>query len=159
MRRLVLSVVLVATGSLTFVAQGGAAASSVTTIVRTPVDGLLSASCTNGGAGELVAISGTIQEVFHTTIDSAGGFHVTQQFNQAGLGGTGQVTGTKYRITGGNVLAFNTKAGVEQTLVNNFRVIAQGSHNNFVLQSTSHVTVNANGTVTAEHLSFQFECK
>lgn len=159
MRRLVLSVALVATGCLAFAAQGGAAASTVTTTVRTPIDGLLFASCTNGGAGELVAISGTLHEVFRTTTDSAGGFHVTQQFNQAGVSGTGQVTGTKYQITGGNVLEFNGKAGGESTLVNNFRVVAQGGHNNFVLHQTSHVTVNANGTVTAEHLSFQSECK
>ena len=125
MRRLVLSVVLVAIGSLTFAAQAGAAASTVTTIVRTPIDGLLFASCGNGGAGEDVAISGTLQEVFRTTVDNVGGFHVTQQFNQVGVSGIGQVTGTKYRVTGGNVLELNMKVAFEETLVNNFRVIGR----------------------------------
>jgi hypothetical protein len=159
MRRLVLSVVLMATGSLTFAAQAGAAASTVTTNVRTPIDSLVFASCANGGAGEDVAVSGTLHEVFHTTVDNAGGFHVRQESNPQGLSGVGQVTGTQYQVTGGNVLELNMKAAFEETLVNNFRVIGQGPDNNFVFHQTSHVTVNANGTVTAEHLSFQFECK
>jgi hypothetical protein len=159
MKRLVLSAVVTAAGSLAVAAQAGAAASTVTTIVRTPIDGLMSASCANGGAGEDVAVSGTLHEVFHTTVDGAGGFHVRQQFNWQGVGGIGQVTGAKYRFTGGNVLELNMKAGSEQTLVNNFRVIGQGPDNNFVFHQTSHVTVNANGTVTVSHLSFQFECR
>ena len=132
MRRLILFVVLVATGSLALAAQAGAAASTVTTHVRTPVSGLLFASCANGGAGEDVALSGTLHEVFHTTVDSTGGFHVRQQFNQQGVGGTGQTTGVKYRVTGGNVLELNMKAASEQTLVNNFRVIGAGPDNDFV---------------------------
>ena len=96
--------------------------------------------------------------MFHTTVDSTGGFHVEQQFNQQGVGGTGQTTGVKYRVTGGNVLELNMKAASEQTLVNNFRVIGAGP-DDFVFHQTSHVTVNANGTVTVSHLTFQFECK
>jgi hypothetical protein len=161
MRRLVLFLVLMATGSLTLAAQAGAAANIVTTQVRSqiPPGELIFTSCANGGAGEAIAISGTLHEVFHTTVDNVGGFHLSEQSNPQGVSGVGQVTGTKYQVTGGSPVEENLKASVEVTSVTNFRIIGQGPDNNFVFHGVDHFTVNANGTVTASHFSFKSECR
>jgi hypothetical protein len=161
MRTIVLSVVLMATGSLALAAQAGAAASTVTTQVTSeiPPGELIFTSCANGGAGEAIAVSGTLHEVFHTTVDNVGGFHLREQSNPQGVSGVGQVTGAKYQVTGGSPVEENLKTSVEVTSVTNFRIIGQGPDNNFVFHGIDHFTVNANGTVTASHLSFKSECK
>jgi hypothetical protein len=156
---MVLSVVLMATGSLAVAAQAGAAASTVTTSQSFPINVFVFVSCANGGAGEDVVLSGTLHDLFHTTSDGAGGFHVTTHDNPQGVSGVGQVTGAKYQGTGVTRSEFNLKAGQESTFVNNFRIIGQGPDNNFLVHDNFHVTVNANGTVTASHDNFQIECK
>ena len=43
--------------------------------------------------------------------------------------------------------------------MNNFRIIGQGPGNNFLVHETFHVTINANGVVTATVDNFSVECK
>src|SRR5215467_3765370 len=45
------------------------------------------------------------------------------------------------------------------TLVNNFRIIGQGTGNNFLVHETFHITVNADGTMTAFVDNFSVDCK
>jgi hypothetical protein len=45
------------------------------------------------------------------------------------------------------------------TLVNNFRIIGQGAGNNFLLHETFHITVNANGELTAVADNYSVDCK
>jgi hypothetical protein len=151
---------LVGSGCLAAAPQAGAAATTTMTNVKTPFSTPAQA-CTNGvPGGEVVDFSGTIHEVFQVTNDSAGGFHVRQLSNLEGVSGIGETTGAKYQLTGTpSLLEINTKAGFEETLVNNFYVVGPGPGNNFVFHETAHVTVNANGTVTAQHLSFTFDCR
>ena len=46
-----------------------------------------------------------------------------------------------------------------QTFVNNFRIVGQGTDNNFLVHQTFHVTVNANGMLTALVNNFSVECR
>jgi hypothetical protein len=115
--------------------------------------------CANGGAGEEVALSGTLHDLFHITFDGSGGFHLKFHDNPQGLSGTGLTTGDKYQATGVTQSQFTGKVGSEETFINNFRIIGQGTGNNFLLHENYHVTVNANGTLTAFVDNFRLECK
>jgi hypothetical protein len=44
-------------------------------------------------------------------------------------------------------------------MVNNFRIIGQGTGNNFLVHETFHITVNADGTMTASVDNFSVDCK
>jgi hypothetical protein len=46
-----------------------------------------------------------------------------------------------------------------QTFVNNFRIIASGPGNNFLLHEETHITINANGAVTVLHDNLSIVCK
>ena len=87
-------------------------------------------------------------------------FHV----NPEGISGIGQVSGDKYQATGVTQENFNaseTRKGrlLEETFVANFRIIGQGTGNNLLVQEMIHVTVKANGKVTADVSKFSFDCK
>jgi hypothetical protein len=136
-----------------------AAAETETTNTRIPIVVDEFVPCANAGAGELVTLSGTLHVLQHTTIDEAGGVHVTLHVQPAGVSGTGQTTGDRYRGTGVTQQQFNTVGASTQTLLNNFRIIGEGPRNNLLVHHTFHVTVNANGEVTATVDNFNLECQ
>jgi hypothetical protein len=45
------------------------------------------------------------------------------------------------------------------TFVNNFRIIGASDANNFMVHTTVHMTVNANGEVTATVLNTNISCQ
>jgi len=102
---------------------------------------------------------GTLHMLFLTTIDNKGGFHSKFHFQPQGISGTGFTTGAKYQGTGVTQGTFNGKVGFEQTFVNNFKIIGQGPGNNFLIHENFHLTVNANGEVTASVDNFSVKCK
>ena len=127
--------------------------------VRVPIDTLVFVPCAAGGAGEYVVLSGTLHILFVTTIDNKGGYHSKYHFQPQGISGTGFTTGDKYQGTGVTQGTFNGKVGFESTFVNNFKIIGQGPGNNFLLHENFHITVNANGEVTAVVDNFSVKCK
>src|SRR5213076_3476489 len=116
--------------------------------------------CAAGGAGELVDLSGPLHTLITLTING-NNVSGTAHFQPQGLSGTGETTGDKYQATGVTkdtsfkVSFQNGQA--QQTYVNNFRIIGQGSGNNFLVHEVLHVTFNANGTVTVFHDNFSIE--
>ncbi len=157
-RFVLLAVALVLIASLS-VAQASAKATTVTDNVRIPTDIFVFVPCAAGGAGEFVQLSGTLHVLFVTTIDSRGGFHSKYHFQPQGVSGTGLTTGAKYQATGVTQGTFNGRVGFEQTFVNNFRIIGQGPGNNFMIHENFHITVNANGEVTAFVDNFSVKCR
>ena len=116
--------------------------------------------CANGGAGEDVFVSGDIHIVVHVTLDGSGGAHFVEVHNPQGVSGTGLTTGAMYRGVGGSPLdASNVRVGEEHTSVRNIMLIGQGPGNNLILHGTFHVTVLADGTVTAFHDNLSLTCK
>ena len=87
------------------------------------------------------------------------GIHVKVQFQPQDLSGVGQITGDKYQGTGVSHWHSNVKVGENYTLVENFRIIGQGSGNNYLVHITFHFTVNANGILTVWVDNFREECK
>jgi hypothetical protein len=57
--------------------------------------------------------------------------------------------GAKYQATGVTQDTFNWKKGQTYTYINNYRFLGQGQAPNLTIHETWHVTVNANGTLTA----------
>src|SRR5438046_10629163 len=111
---------------------------------------------------ELVALVVSIHTLNTFTING-NNVSGTAQFQPQGLSGTGETTGDKYQATG-VTKASSFKGSFQngqftQTYVNNFRIIGQGSGNNFLVHEVLHVTFNANGTVTVFHDNFSIDCK
>ncbi len=113
---------------------------------RTDINLTVFIPCAEGGAGEIVDLTGPLHTLISFTINGnnvSGFFH----FQPQGITGTGETTGAKYQAT-----------GVTQER-NNFRIIGQGPGNNFLVHETLHFTINADGTVTVFHDNFSVDCK
>jgi hypothetical protein len=134
-----------------------------TTNLSVPINILVFVPCANGGTGEFVQLSGDLHILFHTTIGDSGHVEIKAHFQPQGVSGVGLTTGDKYQATGvtQQTTTFDSVDGFpfETTFVNNFRIIGQGLGNNFLVHQTFHVTVNANGEVTAFVTNTSVECK
>jgi hypothetical protein len=116
--------------------------------------------CANGGAGEIVEISGNLHILTHTTINGNNA-SLKSHFQPQGAGGVGQTTGDVYNAVG--VTQDQTKISLqngqgETTFINNFRLIGQGQAVNFQVHQNLHTTVNANGDVTSTVTNTSTEC-
>jgi hypothetical protein len=139
-----------------------AAAANVTTevIVNQPFDLLDLNPCANDGAGELIEYAGFAHIV--STVVINGNRVVLSALNQFHLSGVGVTTGDKYQVT--QAVQFGTRGSlVNGQLVEKFvghaTVTGPGPGNNMYFPTTIHITVNANGEVTAEVLLGDFVCK
>lgn len=116
--------------------------------------------CAAGGAGELVDLSGPLHTLLTFTIinnNASGVIH----FQPHGISGIGETTGLKYQATGVTSTSFKfslQNGQVTQTFINRFDIIGQGPGNNFGIQETAHITLNADGTVTVFFDNFRVEC-
>lgn len=147
--------------TLAFIALPTSAASTqaVQTNIKVPVSIPVFIPCAAGGAGELVVLSGNLHVLLRFTVDHAGGIHAASHFQPQGISGLGQTTGDKYQGTGVTQDEFNAKVGVEETFINNFRIIGQGPGNNFLIHETFHITINANGVVSAFVDNVSVDCR
>lgn len=145
---------------LLFSAPVKAQASANTLNTTVPFMDTFLVPCANGGAGELVDLSGDLHVLFHTTVNGNNG-RLYQHFQPQGVSGVGETTGDTYHAVGITQLSVNFKAGSDfvTTFVNNFRLIGQGPGNNFQVHENFHITVNANGDITAFHDNATFDCK
>ena len=146
-----------ALGLLSLMVQPAQAA--VTTNIEVPVNIPVFIPCAAGGAGELVVLSGDLHVLLRFAVDQKGGIYAASHFQPQGISGIGQTTGDKYQGTGVTQFEFNAKRGVEETFINNFRIIGQGSGNNLLVHETFHITINANGSVTAFLDNFSIDCR
>ena len=125
----------------------------------------------NGCTGEYVGFaSGSIEHVLvDSRSDGNGGFHVRvhrngQHYNGPGLtwnGSTWEPTGTQY--VGTSVVNYSMNAAppfpVEYTYTQRVRLIQKGSGSNSFFNLIDHITVNANGDVTADVVHGFITCK
>jgi hypothetical protein len=125
-----------------------------------PFEQTVNVPCANGGLGEDVVLSGFLHVLVTATQDAAGNVHSTTHFQPMGIAGTGATTGDVYRATG---ITRDEANGLdmpfETTFVNNFRLVGPGKGNNALVHETAHVTINANGDVSANLDFFTEECK
>jgi hypothetical protein len=140
----------------------GSAYAETITNEQIPLDFGVWVFCANGGNGEFVRLTGELHVLNLVTFDQDGGLHIESHYQPMGVTGYGEVTGDKYQATGVTRENLNIRpAGYPYgyTYVNNFRIIGQGTGNNFLIHENSHVTINADGEVTTQADNFRAECK
>ncbi len=116
--------------------------------------------CANDGEGEVVVLTGTMHDIIHFAVnDNHAAIDTFVSFHGTGVGLT---SGDTYRLNdaGHSTLNFQLDGFTDtETFVTNHNVIGQGSAPNFRLRQLTHITINNNGELTADHLDFQFECQ
>jgi hypothetical protein len=127
--------------------------------VSVPTERQVFVPCANGGVGEVIAISGELHALISVTLDANGGFHEHILFNPQGVSGFGLTTGLKYQGVGIAEEDINGTVGVTDTFVEVFDMIGQGPGNNFKLHVTTHITVNADGSLTSSVANIFSTCK
>jgi len=155
LRRLLVLISICTVGAF---ASVSAAQAAVITNQNIPIDISVFVPCANGGAGEVVDLSGTLHDMFAVTVNG-NHFSAKVHDNPQGITGTGETTGDKYQGTGVTQQQLSGNVGEETTFINNFRIVGQGPGNNFLVHETFHVTVNANGDVTASVDNFSVACR
>ena len=117
--------------------------------------------CAGGRFGEIIVFQGDQHLTFTETSTANGHLSTKLQWNAEGITGIGQYTGFTYRATG--VTQDHTVSGAplpySETMINNNHIIGQGQATNMDLHETVHITVNANGDVTAYVTDYNFDCK
>lgn len=110
--------------------------------------------------GDVIHLSGTLLAVFTETATPSGGFVVSSHFQPQGVAGVDLVTGTMFRGTGltRDITVVAPSGGVTETFVNRFHIQATSGEQSFIVSEVSHITINANGDVTAFFDNFQSTC-
>jgi hypothetical protein len=96
---------------------------------------------------ENVDFTVTYNFLFRVKIDgntAETGLHI----NMAGTG-VGETSGANYTINSADNMDFHIALGTNNTFAEHMNVIGQGNVPNFKVHFTGHVTVDANGNVTA----------
>lgn len=117
--------------------------------------------CAGGRFGEIIVFQGDQHLVFSQSSTTNGHLNTLLHWNSEGITGIGQYTGFTYRALGVSSDHSVSNAGFPytDTFINNYHVIGQGSATNGDLHETVHVTVNANGDLTAWVTDYNFDCK
>lgn len=116
--------------------------------------------CAGGRFGEIVVFTGEQHLVFDQTTVSNGHLNMKLHWNAENVTGIGQYTGLAYRATGVTQdHVVDASLPYSETMINNYHIIGQGQATNLDLHETVHVTVDANGRVTAWVTDYEFSCK
>lgn len=108
--------------------------------------------------GEDIYFEGYFHERFTVTIAANGSFHGKFHINAKGTG-VGLSSGATYQWNDSINESFNGNVGETYTFNQSWKIIGQGQAPNFKLNDHFHVTINANGDVTAVVSDFSAECK
>ena len=155
----VLGSVLVA---VAFVLPSFGAATTTKVNVRVPISFEQFVPCANGGAGEILDVSGSLNVSIHTSANENGGTNVVAHFNPQKVTGVGRISGDVYQGTGMSMFHTTIGAGglpFNDTFIDNFNFVGPGTGNNLITHDTVRVTINANGDVTADVTINNIACK
>lgn len=152
------SFVALALTSLLVIALTLSAQAAVTTNIKVPTNFVVNIPC----SGDVVVGSGNLHILATATADGNGGFHIKTHSQPQGVSGTvtaGPNIGVKYQGVGVTQDQTNLKVGSTFTFINRFDWIGQGTAPNLRVHNTVHLTVNANGVVTANVVKTEVTCK
>ena len=133
-----------------------ASANGAATVTRQDVTGE-TVSCDNG---ILSVTAGSFQTVVHETQTASGAYHLVLEGTAQGVQAIGP-SGAKYLIPGGFHIELNLTRGATTSMETDvLNVIGQGGAPNFTARGVLHVTVDANGDVTAsvDHFTATGNC-
>jgi hypothetical protein len=133
------------------------ASAAVVLNVTIPLNQEVFSPCT----GDVIQATGFIHLVGTETVDGNGGFHMAFMVNVSQVTGVGSLTGATYHGVGGDWFTVNAQPPFpfEATQTDVFALVSSGSTPNLVVTDTFHITVNANGTVTANVARFSAACR
>ena len=112
-------------------------------------------------AENVTITSGILHLVSQATTDADGGYHITIRGNAQNVVATGDATGTTYHLAGdfwGEQNGREDGAPSVVQLVQLHNVISEGPGANVTIHIVTHVTVDANGVVTADVESINADC-
>ena len=115
-----------------------------------PLFFLRSADCT----GEVVEIRGAIHLVNQTQTDG----RVIGHFNYQNVSAVGLTSGTIYRVSSVDQTSLASPFPSDITSVQSFHLISLGSSSNLLVHVLFHITVNAEGEVTASISDLDMQC-
>jgi len=119
-----------------------------------PASGIGFSDCT----GEPIFFEGFLH-VHEQITANANGYHI-EFHNQLYGQGTGLISGKQYIYQDVYNDNFNFNSlPIEETTTENFRIIGQGKLEDLMAKVTFHITINANGQVTADQFVFRIGCK
>ncbi len=139
------------------VAMSGASAAPPTTFVfNVPYVDAFDVSCDGVHVVERIDVEGTLQVVQQLVQTPSGAVIVSNQTSAQGLTGVGETSGTSYRCSLEQHEGSAFDHASEGTVVGNFRFIAPGRDENFLVHVTIHFTFDADGNLKADvdHVSF-----
>jgi hypothetical protein len=116
--------------------------------------------CAGGRFGEIVVFTGDQHLVFSQTTTANGHLSSMVHWNADQVIGVGQFTGFLYRATGvtQDHIVSNVPLPYTETSTNSYHIIGQGQATNMDLHETVHMTVDANGRVSAWVTDYNFAC-
>lgn len=153
---------LVAAFAVLVASAAQAEATTTRRVFSYPVDFTTFVPCLNGGAGEWIALTGSAQFVYVSTTDPTGAQHIEELTINQQISGVGLTSGDVYRLAGVHRSGFNARYGGspgEFDVINAFHLIRVGGGAVLAIHETSHVTVNANGELTAHVENFSIVCE
>ena len=111
--------------------------------------------------GDAVLLSGSMHIQNHYFTDTSGGSHLESHVNYQNVTGVGTPSGANYNGQTTEVLTVNDSSGpqFEQTFIQDFSLISQGSEPNLLIRSTYHITINANGETTSNVVNTRVVCR
>jgi hypothetical protein len=150
-------VAMLAIGAGGVLAVAPAAQAAVTENTKVPIDLLVGIPCN----GDTVELTGSLHILSSFTINNnqVSGY---DHFQPQGISGTDLTTGAKYQGTGVTQDQFSSSlvnGQAQFSSVNNFKIIGQGTAPNYLVHKNTHLTFNANGTVTANVDNFTASCR
>jgi hypothetical protein len=139
--------VLLSVLSICAYAVATSAQAAVTTNTTVQIDTMVFVPC----SGDWVELQGPLHLLSSVTINGnrISGQVLTQP---AGVSGTDLTTGAAYQGTGETASRFSedlANGQAVETFVNNFKIVGAGTAPNYLVHENAHVTISADGSVTA----------
>jgi hypothetical protein len=123
-----------------------------------PIDYRVVVPCSNDA---IVRLSGTLHTTFGSHQDANDGYHVTSHSNWQGVTAINEETGEVYRFISNGNTSFTSSASLPFTsnTVSHGAVVSAGNGIIFYLHNIYHVTMNAQGEISAQFLYQTVDCK
>lgn len=155
-----LSLFVLSLVALALVGTHTAAHAQATTVTSNAIFPFTETRTTCGG--QEVILSGKMHLLAHVTTDAQGGRHAILQINTAGVKGT-DAAGNQYvsSATSNESLNDAGQAGsqYEDNITTKFLLVGKGNLPDMLVKTTMHVTVNAEGEMTAQVTNVVADCR
>ena len=142
--------------------RAAASPSSQTFTIPVPSPLYMPCPVAGGDPGEFVDLTGSLRVVMTEVVSGSGNYLFRFHIFGSGIEGTGRVTGATYRPQGGQNVTVTMQAdALPATFTSNyiFHVIGQGQAPDWHIHETLHLTVDADGRLTANVADTRVTCR